>query len=323
MNKIALLFLTLLVSSFHQVTAQVPVNDDCENAIALVCGQTVVGSTDMATDSGYNESGDVFYTFTGQGVEQSLTVSLCDGGTTYDSFLRIFDDACELVNEVIANDDTCNLQSEVSFLSDGTTTYTILVEGYQGLTGQFSLAIICAEPCIAPTDLMADNFMENAVDISWSASPDSAGYNWEIQNAGVTQGTAGAISMGGILENEFTATGPFVDGESYTLYVQSECSFLNSSAYQSIDFAYQLLSTEDINFNGFELYPNPAGDVLNLSATAIMERIVLMNMLGQNVMEYTVNAAAYQLDLSTLNSGAYFIAITINNTSEIVRFIKI
>ena len=89
MKKITLLFFTLLASSFYTANAQVPVNDDCENAIVIVCGETVVGSTVMATDSGYNESGEVFYTFTGQGVLQSVTLSLCDGGTNYDSFFAI------------------------------------------------------------------------------------------------------------------------------------------------------------------------------------------------------------------------------------------
>ena len=89
-----------------------PANDDCENAIALECDTTVTGSTSGASDSGQNPSPDVFYTYTGSGTEETVTLSLCDGGTDYDSLLRVFDDGCNLVNEIAGNDDFCGLQSE-------------------------------------------------------------------------------------------------------------------------------------------------------------------------------------------------------------------
>ena len=120
-----------------------PANDDCENAIALECDTTVTGSTSGASDSGQNLSPDVFYTYTGSGTEETVTLSLCDGGTDYDSLLRVFDDGCNLVNQIVGNDDFCGLQSELSFASDGTTTYTIMVEGFGTSSGNFSLAVTC------------------------------------------------------------------------------------------------------------------------------------------------------------------------------------
>src|SRR5690606_9125657 len=60
-----------------------PANDDCENAIALACGDSDSGATTFATNSGGNDAGDVFYTFTGTGTEEMVTVSLC--GSTYDT----------------------------------------------------------------------------------------------------------------------------------------------------------------------------------------------------------------------------------------------
>jgi len=119
-------------------------NDDCANAIDLSCGDSVVGETLTATDSGGNPAADVFFKFTGDGSPQLVTISLC-AATDYDSLLRVFDD-CDLANELAVNDDSCGLQSELTFTSDGTSTYYIMVEGFGSSVGNFSLDVTCAEP---------------------------------------------------------------------------------------------------------------------------------------------------------------------------------
>ena len=119
--------------------------DDCSGAIALSCGDSVTGETLTATDSGGNAAPDVFYKFTGSGTPQLVTISLCGGGTDYDSLLRVFDD-CDLANELAANDDFCGLQSQVTFVSDGTSTYYIMVEGFGSNSGNFSLDVTCEDP---------------------------------------------------------------------------------------------------------------------------------------------------------------------------------
>ena len=138
--------LSVFASTDFMVPPTPPANDDCVDAIALECATTVTGSTTDASDSGGSASPDVFYTYTGSGVEEIITLSLCDGATDYDSRLRVFDDGCVLVSEIAENDDSCGLQSEVMFTSDGTTTYTVMVEGFgAGSVGNYSLAVSCEE----------------------------------------------------------------------------------------------------------------------------------------------------------------------------------
>ena len=115
--------------------------DDCASAGPISCGDTFVGDTSTATDTGGNPAPDVWYTFTGGGFPETVTLSLCDGGTGYDSLLRVFD-ACG-GTEIATNDDSCGLQSELSFDSDGTSTYNIMVEGFGSGSGAFSLAVSC------------------------------------------------------------------------------------------------------------------------------------------------------------------------------------
>jgi len=120
-----------------------PANDDCENAIALSCGDSDSGTTLSASDSGGNPAPDVFYSFTGSGTPEMVTVSLC--GSFYDTYLRVFSD-CTLSNEIASNDDSCGLQSELTFLSDGTSTYIIMVEGYDINAGEYVINLSCSEP---------------------------------------------------------------------------------------------------------------------------------------------------------------------------------
>ena len=48
-----------------------------------------------------------------------------------------------MATEIIANDDFCGEQSELTFESDGSSTYYIMVEGAGAASGVFSLEISC------------------------------------------------------------------------------------------------------------------------------------------------------------------------------------
>ncbi len=132
-------------------------NDSCAEAIAVSCGDTVTGETIFDTDSGGNAAPDEFFSYTGTGALELVTVSLCNN-TDFDSVLRIYDD-CDLTNEIAMNNDACGTQSEVQFVSDGTATYIIMVEGNDTASGNFSMEISCQE-------LPDNDFCEGALPIS-------------------------------------------------------------------------------------------------------------------------------------------------------------
>ena len=119
-----------------------PSNDNCTDALPVACGDVVSGDTSDNTDTGGNPAPDEWYSFTGTGAAEIVTVSLC--GSAYDTYLRVFD-ACG-GTEIATNDDSCGLQSELSFLSDGTSTYYIMVEGFGTDSGAFDMSITCTQP---------------------------------------------------------------------------------------------------------------------------------------------------------------------------------
>lgn len=176
-----------------------PVNDDCEDAIAVSCGDTVTGATTFATNSGGNAAGDVFYKFTGTGSAQMVTLSLCN--STYDTAIRVFTD-CGLGTEVAYNDDSCGVQSEVNFMSDGTSTYYIMVEGWSSSTGNYELNITCSDPpvydpCAPVHEGVATNgvgFVNNGTDNYMAANDFNVLMNTQFE---VEKFTINVVTLGG------------------------------------------------------------------------------------------------------------------------------
>ncbi|WP_250432639.1 T9SS type A sorting domain-containing protein [Hanstruepera flava] len=84
------------------------------------------------------------------------------------------------------------------------------------------------------------------------------------------------------------------------------------------------LSTEDFNANDdlFSYYPNPVTNTLTLNAQKDIQNVVVYNMLGQQVMRTAPNTVNSEVDMTTLNPGAYFVQVTVENVTETIRIIK-
>ncbi|MEH6764479.1 MAG: YCF48-related protein [Aequorivita antarctica] len=121
----------------------VPTNDDCVDSIPMACGDLVTNSTIFATNSGGNASPDVFYSYTGTGNPETITLNACGPDTNFATTVRVYSD-CSLTNQIAFNDSSCVNQPELEFVSDGTSTYIIMVEGYDETnSGNFQLGLTC------------------------------------------------------------------------------------------------------------------------------------------------------------------------------------
>lgn len=157
----------------------IPANDTPQTAAVINCGESSTGNTVNGSDSGFDPSADVFYKFTGNGQPELITVSLCESG--FDTYLRIFSDEA-LTNEVISNNDdessTCigmnfqfSTRSYAKFISDGTTTYYIMIEGNSSgynSEGIYKINLTCEEIPEEPADcedqvVLANNIQDGSI----------------------------------------------------------------------------------------------------------------------------------------------------------------
>jgi hypothetical protein len=122
-----------------------PVNDDCTGAIAVVCNTPISSTTGFAAaEVGVATCGTtisapgVWYTVMGNG--GLITASLCTG-TGYDSKINVFSGDCANLICVGGNDDFCGLQSEYSWTGAAGTMYYILIQGFGGAVGNFTLTV--------------------------------------------------------------------------------------------------------------------------------------------------------------------------------------
>lgn len=348
---------------------ELAVNDECENALPIACGETVSGTTSNATfDVSAPACGGVditapgvWYEFTdNSGLVTDYTISLCNG-TDYDSKLTVYSGTCGALVCETANDDACGLQSEVSFQSDGNTTYYILVHGYLNATGNFSLNVDCT-PVPPPNDMIA-----NAIDVDQvgfpytdpavampaatieSGSPagcDLTGangvwYKFTTNVDGNADATivspAGASSVTFYTAPDENATeadltlvdqnsnqcAPGTSASIFTLANQTYYVFvLNTGGITDIVINATMLGVDENAIEGFSFYPNPTNNIVNLKAQAAIEKATVFNMLGQRVVEMSNNTNSMELNVSSLAKGTYIMKVTVNGELGTYKLIK-
>jgi hypothetical protein len=76
------------------------------------------------------------------------------------------------------------------------------------------------------------------------------------------------------------------------------------------------------NEAAFTYYPNPVKNTLTLNAQNTIEQVAMYNMLGQEVLRATPNTIDSDLDMSNLQTGTYFVKVTIANVTKTIRVIK-
>ncbi|MCX7547430.1 fibronectin type III domain-containing protein [Xanthomarina sp. F1114] len=87
----------------------------------------------------------------------------------------------------------------------------------------------------------------------------------------------------------------------------------------SIDEA---LSIEESELLSFKYYPNPVDNILNLRSVQTIQSVEVFNLLGQEVLRTASNSANMDVDMSNLQSGTYFVKVTIENATKTIKVIK-
>ena len=102
------------------------------------------------------------------------------------------------------------------------------------------------------------------------------------------------------------------------------CAF-NGTRAEAEDYKITIdssLGMDTVSKSNFTYFPNPVNNVLSIKAQASIDSITVYNMLGQTVVRSTPNTTTTTVDMSGLQTGAYFVQVAINNSIETVRVIK-
>jgi len=355
-----------------------PSNDLLENAIAVVCDGNYTGDTTNAnfteTDApdGFGASNDtqnIWYSYTGSGTEEDVTVDLCASG--YDTAFIVYTGTSGNLVAVGGNDDNnaicgSGFRSYGSFLSDGSTTYYINVNGYAGTTGLVDMTISCASTTPPPSNDEVGDAVALTLDASVQGTTEGATQDgsqdqpacdlfgsiadvWytvtlaeegDLQIVTTISGNSDQANVtvytsdSGLEDDEVTAfcsddsggetiSGNLVAGTYYIRVWSDGVASTRTEGTFDIVANFTGLSINDFdNPKLFQYYPNPVKNVLTLNGQRNIESIYIYNMLGQEVMYSQPQALDSQLDMSKLQSGTYFMQVTVGTTIQTVRVIK-
>ncbi|NVJ87936.1 MAG: T9SS type A sorting domain-containing protein [Flavobacteriaceae bacterium] len=122
--------------------------------------------------------------------------------------------------------------------------------------------------------------------------------------------------------SDFTiAGGGKLDRESIGQYIIS--SNLGLVYFDNIYFYKASTASVDNNaLLGFSMYPNPANNILNISAKETIEKAEIYNVLGKRVMSVNINKTSESISISSLASGVYLVKYNVNDKVGTAKFIK-
>ena len=140
-------------------------------------------------------------------------------------------------------------------------------------------------------------------------------YRWNADNNPGADGT----SMPEIELTGYTASSKFaIYGESSSSNFSDDIDFFADN----FSITATSLGMDTLSTSNFTYFPNPVNNVLSIKAQASIDSITVYNMLGQTVVKSTPNTTTTAVDMSKLQTGAYFVQVAINNSIETVRVIK-
>lgn len=124
----------------------------------------------------------------------------------------------------------------------------------------------------------------------------------------------------GTVQSELTFTTP---GNGERVYIVV-LGFLGATGNLQMNVTGDGLLSTDIptQLDGFKMYPNPTTDIINVANNASIQNVQVYNLLGQKVLDQTINGTSEQINVSTLQSGSYLLQVTSEGQTGTYKFIK-
>ncbi len=133
----------------------------------------------------------------------------------------------------------------------------------------------------------------------------------------ITQPTYGIATVGAV-QISYEATTVDVPADTFS-YMITDIWGDSSIATVYLDF---ITGVEEINLFSTSIYPNPANNVVNISAeNGTIENIQIIDLSGRTVIVTNSSTMNEIINVSELNTGVYFVKVSINGNVETHRLI--
>jgi len=120
--------------------------------------------------------------------------------------------------------------------------------------------------------------------------------------------------------NEYTETGDFEHGKTYTWTIITVCE-LNESDPVEVSAVGECEGINELSHK-FAVRPNPATHDITITAANSFNTIEVLNFLGQAVMSQPNEGNSANVDVSNLPNGIYFVRITSETGASVKKFVK-
>lgn len=82
------------------------------------------------------------------------------------------------------------------------------------------------------------------------------------------------------------------------------------------------LGNEEFAINAVKLFPNPVTDFVTISSNELLTRVEILNFLGQLVYSNNNKELVTTIDMSRYASGAYFVRVSVDNSTKTFKVIR-
>jgi hypothetical protein len=251
-------------------------------------------------------------------VAQSYTMS----GSTIDPYLMVYYFESEgkfmgldLYNGQIYSQPTMTVAGDGSFFSNfayscaDTSVYGLIMQNGVKALGKINpqTGVVTA----LPTQHNFDNFVMNT---GGAIDPINLVYYFQTMDTTAQIKLVGLSLLDGSIATQ-SYTSPI--GDYFTMYrIQSECYQATPSRLNPMNHVKEMT---DFTMN---IHPNPAQDMLYLSANMVVDVVELLDLFGHVIERYSPNSMNLQISVGSLLNGIYYLKMSSNESSHIERYIK-
>lgn len=184
---------------------------------------------------------------------------------------------------------------------------------------------VFASTYITGCDPIVDSLPPNVVDTCLGQYFDYYANNLHVDTLNKTL-TVTWVFQDGITTDEFTETYDYLYMGNNVIGITLNCDRSSETFYKTINVSSSLLSLDEplANVAGFELYPNPASDVIYIktqNAGNVPVTLNIYNIMGKKVASQILNPSQQQINIGALCNGVYFIQINSQAVNSIQKLV--